>query len=41
MAWERDSEIVFSLNKKRVIFILVWGVYIENMKILGSVQEVP
>ena len=41
MAWERDSEIVFSLNNKRVIFILVWGVYIENMKILGSVQEVP
>ena len=40
MALEGDSEIAFALNKKRLIFLLVWGVYIENMKILESVQEV-
>ena len=37
MALEQDSQIVFAFNKERLIFILVWGVYIENMMILGSV----
>ena len=40
VALEWDSEIVFALNERKLIFILLWGVYIEDMKILGSMQEV-
>ena len=30
LALEQDSEIAFALNKKRLNFILVWGMYIKN-----------